>query len=176
MRNAIKLAVLLWALPAAAAALEVTGTAPASVKGAAKADFFLSGLAVKGVSFEGGAVVLPVSQVNDRVYSDVKLLSRALYGKLETCFRSGCARPGRAAAPAVKLEELKPLKSKSRVANAEVSFDGDLLVVLGVMASYRDPDEFWVAFPASVEFRDAGLKAAVERTVREAWARSQAKK
>ena len=81
-----------------AGALEVTGTAPAAVKGAPKADFTLSGITVKGVSWEGGAVVLPVTRVKARSYIDVKVLSRSLYSKLEACFTAGCPRPGRPSA------------------------------------------------------------------------------
>lgn len=152
-----------------AAALEVAGTVPERAKGAASADFNLSGVTVKGVAWENGAVVLPVTENKGRSYIDVKLLSRKLYSKLENCFKAGCPPPAKAPAPpAIKVEGFRPLKSKVRVANAEVSLDGELAVVLGVMVSSREPGTFWVAFPDSVVFSD-GLKAAVEKKVRDAW-------
>ena len=176
MRRAASAGLLALAAAGAAGALEVTGTVPAAVKGAAKADFTLSGITVKGVSWEGGAVVLPVTQVKDRAYIDVKILSRALYAKLEKCFTAGCPGAAKAPPPAVKVESVKPLKSESRVANAEVSFGGDLLLVLGVMSSYREPGTFWVAFPGSVEFRDPALKASAEKAVKESWLKSSSGK
>lgn len=170
MKNAVRTLVLCAMTASAAWSLDVTRTEPAAIKGAAKGDFLFPGLTVKGITYEDGAVVLPVTENKGKTYFDVKLLSRALYGKLETCFKKGCAKPpARAAAPVIKIDAIKPLKSKSRVANAEVSFDGDLLVVAGIMASFREPGTFWVAFPESLEFRDKALKTSVEKAVKEAW-------
>lgn len=191
MKNALKLAAVLLALAQCASALEVS--APVSVKGAAKADFDLSGITLKGVTWEKGAVVLPVTENKGRTYSDVKLNSKGLYAKLEACFKKGC--PAKEAAPAkaevardtaavsaavkaaapkmpvLKIEDFKLLKSKVRLANAEVSFDGELVVVMGVMASAKEEGTFWVAFPDSVEFRDPAFKAAVESFVIQSWAK-----
>ncbi|PIU19989.1 MAG: hypothetical protein COT18_04525 [Elusimicrobia bacterium CG08_land_8_20_14_0_20_59_10] len=170
MKNAIKILVLCVVTVSSAWSLDVTGTVPAAVKGAAKGDFLFPGLTVKGITYEEGAVVLPVTQYKEKTYFDVKLLSRALYVKLETCFKKGCAKPpARPAAPVIKIDAIKPLKSKSRVANAELSFDGDLLVVAGIMASFREPGAFWVAFPESLEFRDRALKTSVEKAIKAAW-------
>ena len=194
MKKLLNAAVLCLALASGAGALEVTGTVPGSVKGAAKGDFLLSGLEVRGVSFEKGAVVMPVTENKGRTYADVKLLSKALYGKIENCFKNGCAKQAAPAAgtegkekpapreekqaakvsvPVIKVEEFKPLKSKIRVANAEVSFDGELLVSLGVMASSKEPGTFWIAFPDTLEFKDGALKAAVEKAVKDGWEKSK---
>jgi len=187
MKNGLKLAILLLALAQCASALEVS--APAAVKGAASADFDLSGITLKGVTWEKGAVVLPVTENKGRTYSDVKLTSKTLYVKLEACFKKGCpvkeitavakdkvevAAAVKTAAPkkpVLKLEGFKLLKSKVRLANAEVSFDGELVVVTGVMASAREEGTFWVAFPDSVEFKDPAFKAAVESFVINSWAK-----
>lgn len=173
MRRALSLALLLALAPVPAAALEVAAVKPAAVKGAAKADFSFGPLTLKNVAWEKGAVVLPVSEVKGRKYSDVKLLSRALYGKLEACFRNGCSPAKPAAAPKAKIEALKPLKSPVRVANAEVSLDGDLLVTAGVMASRKEEGTFWVAFPPDIEFTDGAFKNAVESAVIAAWTKTK---
>lgn len=165
--------VLLLCLAAPAFALDVAGTTPAAVKGAAKADFSFGPVAVKGVAWDRGAVVMPQTDVKGRKYSDIKLLSKALYGKLETCFRSGCSPLKPASAPKIKVAALKPLKSKVRVANAEVWLDGDLLVVAGVMVSSREPGTFWVAFPPELGFTDGSFKAAVESAVIAAWTKKK---
>ena len=172
MRRLRSLAVLLL-LAAPASALEVTGVTPAAVKGAARADFALGPLTVRGVSWENGAVVLPVTENRGKKYSDVKLLSKGLYGKLEACFRDGCRAAKAGAAPKVKVQALKPLKSPVRVANAEVSLDGELLVVAGVMASRKEPGAFWVAFPPDLEFTDGSFKSSVESAVIAAWTKKK---
>ncbi|HBA61399.1 MAG TPA: hypothetical protein DCZ92_11405 [Elusimicrobia bacterium] len=170
MRNIIRALVLCALTASAASALDVTATEPAAIKGAAKGDFSFKGLTVRGITWEKDAVVMPVTENKGRTYFDVKLLSKKLYGKLETCFKSGCARPpARVPGPVVKVDAVKPLKSKSRVANAELSFDGELMVVVGIMASSKEPGTIWLAFPETVDFKDEALKASVEKSVKDAW-------
>ncbi|HNW43645.1 MAG TPA: hypothetical protein PKI19_04020 [Elusimicrobiales bacterium] len=200
MKNALNASVLIFSLAAGSAALEIAGTVPADVKGAPKGDFILSGLVVKNVAYEKGAVIMPVTENKGRTYADVKLLSKGLYGKIEACFKNGCAQPAAAKSPAkagdkpeakgkalaeevkqaakaaavtIKVEEFKPLKSKVRVANAEVSFDGELTASLGVMVSAKEPGAIWIAFPDPLEFKDGSLKAKVEETVKAAWAKNK---
>ncbi|MCX5793254.1 MAG: hypothetical protein NTY45_13730 [Elusimicrobia bacterium] len=174
MKSLLNIAILCLSLAAGAAALEIAGTVPEAVKGAPKADFNLSGLVVKSVAYEKGAVIMPATENKGRTYNDVKLLAKGLYGRIETCFRSGCAKPAaKSAAPAIKVEGFKPLKSPVRVANAEISFDKELLVVAGVMASRKEPGEFWIAFPEALEFKDEAFKASVENAVKAAWAKNK---
>lgn len=172
MRKVLELAALLL-LAAPAFALEVSATAPAAVKGAPRADFSFSVLTVKNITWEKGAVVMPVTENKGRKYTDVKLLSKGLYGKLEACFRNGCAPAKPGAAPRVKVAALKPLKSPARVANAEITLDGELLVVAGVMASKKEEGTFWVAFPPDLEITDPSFKSAVESSVIAAWAKKK---
>ncbi|OGR69406.1 MAG: hypothetical protein A2081_00420 [Elusimicrobia bacterium GWC2_61_19] len=172
MKKILEVLALCLSLQAAAAALEITSVNPAAVKGTAKADFTFSAFTVKNIAFDKGAVVLPVTESKGKTFSDVKLLSKSLYGKLEACFKNGCAKPAKApAAPKFRIEAFKPLKSKTRVANAELSFDGDLLVVAGVMASSKEPGTFWVAFPSDLAFGDGAFKSAIESAVIAAWAK-----
>ncbi|MCM2268463.1 MAG: hypothetical protein NDI60_11920 [Elusimicrobiales bacterium] len=174
MKSLLNSLLLCCALCAPAAALEITAVSPAAVKGAARADFSFPGLTVKGVTWEGGAVVMPLTDNKGKTFADIKLLSKGLYGRLEACFKAGCA-PAKAAKalPKVKAEAFKPLKSKSRVANAEISFDGELLVIAGVMASSKEPGTFWIAFPPELEFGDKAFKAAVESAVIAAWTKKK---
>ncbi len=172
MKRAAEILCLLL-LAAPAAALDITATAPAAVKGAAAADFTFAAFTLKGVKWEGEAVVLPVTENKGKTYTDVKLLSKGVYKRLEACFKAGCAPAKAKAAPKLKIEALKPLKSKARVANAELSFDGELLVVAGVMASSREPGTFWVAFPDAVDFLDGAFKASVESAVIAAWTKKK---
>lgn len=167
--SALLLAALL-AVPAGA--LEVTGVSPVAVKGAASADLSFGPVAVSSVSYRGGAVVMPATEVNGRTYSDIKLLNRAFYARIEACFKRGFVKPaGPPKAPSFKVLSVKPLRSRVRVANAQISFDGDLLVVAGVMASKREPGTFWVAFPPELSFSSPSFKSAVESAAIAAWVR-----
>jgi hypothetical protein len=173
MKNTLNALLLACALAAPAAALEITAVAPAAVKGAAKADFTFTALTVKGVTWEKGAVVMPLTDNKGKTYSDVKLLSKGLYGRLEGCFKNGCAPAKPGARPKVAVDALKPLKSKARVANAELSFDGELLVIAGVMVSSKEPGTYWVAFPPALAFPDGAFKSAVESAVIAAWTKKK---
>ncbi|HCC48135.1 MAG TPA: hypothetical protein DEQ38_08510 [Elusimicrobia bacterium] len=167
-------AVLFCLAAQAAAALEVTGVTPAGIKGASKGDFSFGLLTVKSVAWDRGAVVMPLTESGDRSYANIKLLSRGIYARLEACFKNGCAKPAKAPArPVLKVEALKPLKSTARVANAELSFDGELLVVAGVMASRKEEGAFWVAFPPDLVFTDPAFKSAVESAVIAAWTKKK---
>jgi len=158
----------------AAFALEVAGVSPEAVKGAPQADFSFGALTVRSVAWDKGAVVMPQTENKGRKYADIKLLSKSAYGKLEACFKNGFAKPAKAPArPAFKIAELKPLKSPARVANAELAFDGELLVVAGVMASRKEEGAFWVAFPPALVFNDPAFKASVESAVIAAWTKKK---
>jgi len=172
MKKVIEVLVLCLSLQAAASALELTALSTASAGGVLSGDFTFSSLTVKGVTFEKGAVIMPVTENRGKTYSDVKLLSKSLYGKMEACFKAGCAKAAKApAAPKFKIASLRPLKSKVRVANADLSFDGELLVVAGVMVSAKEPGTYWVAFPDTLAFPDAAFKSALESAVIAAWAK-----
>lgn len=159
-----------------AAALDVTAVSPAEIRGAAAGDFSFGPVSVKGISYSDGAVVMPETDNKGRKYADIKLLSKAIYGRIESCFKNGFSRPARAPRPpAARVTALKPLKSKARVANAEITFDGELLVVAGVMASKKEEGTFWVAFPPGLEFSDKAFKSAVESIVIAAWTKKGAK-
>lgn len=175
MRRALESLLLCAALQAPAAALDITAVVPAAVKGAAAADFAFGPFSVKGIAWDNGAVVLPATVYKDKTYQDVKILSKSLYARLESCFRSGCAPSRAAARPKVKVSDFRPLKSAFRVANAEVVFDGELSVTAGVMASSKEPGTFWVSFPGSVSFRDPAFKSAAESAVIAAWAKKPSK-
>lgn len=171
MKKVIEVLALCLSFQAAASALEITAVSTATVKGAAKADFSFSGMTVKGVAWEKGAVVMPLTENRGKTFADIKLLSRKAYAKLETCFKNGCPPAKAASAPKIRVGALKPLRSPARVANAEVSFDGELLVIAGVMASRKEDGAFWVAFPPELEFSDPAFKSSVESAVIAAWAK-----
>ena len=175
MKRPLSLCALLL-LAAPSFALEVTAVSPAVVKGAASADFTLGPVAVSSVTWEDGAVVMPFTENKGRKYTDIKLLTRGIYGRLESCFKDGFKAPAKApAAPKVEVAALKPLRSKARVANAEVVFDGELLVVAGVMASKKEEGSYWVAFPPNLRFASPAFKSAVESAVIAAWVKKGGK-
>ncbi|MBI4801947.1 MAG: hypothetical protein HY796_05425 [Elusimicrobia bacterium] len=162
------------AAPSASSGTVALASGPQKVKtaGSLKADFTFSGvLVVKNMAFEKNAVVMPVTAYKDRTYTDIKLLSKGFYMKIQACFARGeCASRTGAAAPVIKVEEVKLLKSRTRVANAEVSFDGELKVTFGVMKNRSG--ELWVVYPGNFEVADAAFKSAIAKAVKEAYAKA----
>lgn len=171
----LKLASLLLLLSAAPApALEVTAVAPAEIKGAETGDFSFGPVTVANIGYRDGAVLMPVTENKGKKYTDIRLLSRTAYDKIEACFKNGFTAPRKAPkAPEIKVSSLRPLRSKVRVANAEISFDGELLAVAGVMVSKKKEGDLWVAFPPDLSFTDKSFKKAVEKAVKKAWASKQ---
>jgi len=160
-------AIILSAL--SAGALEITAAAPAATEKGKAADFVFSGsVIVKNIAFEKGAVVMPVTEYKDRAYTDIRLLSKSLYEKLGACFsEKKCAYAGKAAKPKLSVLEVKPLKSKARVANVILAFDGELSVTFGVIQ--KASGELWAAYPANFEVKDPALKDLIENKVKEAF-------
>ena len=170
MRKAEFMAAVLAAFAAAAvnaAALEIISAAPLKTEKGKMSDFILSGsAAVRNVAFEKGAVLMPVTEYKDREYTDIKLLSKSLYEKIEACFsKDKCAYAGKAASPVLSVLEVKPLKSKTRVANVTLAFDGDLSVTFGVIKKVSG--EIWAAYPSNFEVKDAAFKDLIEKKVKE---------
>ncbi len=167
-------AVLPLLLAAGLGAVEITGADFPGKAPAYKADVsFCGGFSVKNISFQKDAVVMPLTEYGGRSYSDIKLLSKNLYWKLQACLAKGkCASGARSAAPAVKVGQIRPLRSETRLANAEVSIDGELLVVLGLMKSRYGG--LWVAYPSNFKVKNAKLKSAIAIAVKEAYSRASA--
>ncbi|MEK7721317.1 MAG: hypothetical protein AAB359_02885 [Elusimicrobiota bacterium] len=175
MRKLISVLALCLAAQSADA-LEITAASTSAVKGGAKGDFTFGAITIKSIAYEKGGVIMPSTENKGKTYTDIKLLSKALYGKLEGCFKNGFTKPARApAAPVVKVASFKPLKSRTRVANAEITFDGELLVMGGVMVSKKEEGTFWIAFPPDLVFPDGAFKSAVESAVIAAWTRKDRK-
>lgn len=160
----LALAVILLPLPNAAA-LEIISASPAKTEKGKKADFVFSGsAAVKGIAFEKGAVVMPVTENNGRTYTDIKLLSKTIYAKLEACFlKDKCAAGGPFLMPKLSVSEVRKLKSPKRVANVSLAFDGDLVVTFGVIK--KASGEIWAAYPDNFEVRNDELKGLIEKKV-----------
>jgi len=133
---------------------------------------FSGALEVKGISFQKNAVVMPVTEYKGRTYADIKLLSKGLYAKIEACLSKGVCKNAPGAEPKISVAGVKTLQSKTRVANAEAVFDGELLVTAGVMNSSREPGELWIAWPEIFKIKNAALKIKTEQLIKEAYAKT----
>ncbi|MFA6433680.1 MAG: hypothetical protein WCW52_03185 [Elusimicrobiales bacterium] len=168
-------AALLLTVPGACA-LEITSAVPVVSGKRQTSDFVFSrSLAVKGIAFENGAVVMPVAVYKEREYADIRLLSKTLYGKLESCFSGDkCSYSGKISAPKLSVLEVKTLKSRVRVANVALSFDGDLSVVFGVLKKISGGVR--AAYPENFEAKDPALRDLIETKVKEGFAGAVDKK
>ncbi|MCR4819859.1 MAG: hypothetical protein K5838_01900 [Elusimicrobiales bacterium] len=146
---------------------------PGSLQSNKQADMNLSGLIVRKVQWEDGALMMPVTVSNDRSYHDVKLISRDLYLKMEDCFINGCreASPNdNPTLPLVKVEAIKKLNSKFRVTNIEISFDNAITVSVGIMAENYPNGTYWLSYPQSIDFSSPLLKEQTDNVVFGAYA------
>ncbi len=161
------LAAALAVSAATAGGLEIVSAVPVKTEKGKSADFVFSGsVTVRGIAFENNAVVMPVTEYKDRTYTDIKILSKSLYQKIEACFvRENCAAVAPAVAPRVSLLGAAPLKSKTRIANVSLAFDGDLSVTFGVIK--KASGELWAAYPANFAAADYALKNLIDTKVAE---------
>ena len=151
-----------------AGALEVTkiSTTPVSSM------VFSGVIEVTGISLQKSAVVMPVTEYKGRTYADIKLLSKNLYAKIEACLSKGVCKNASGPEPKISVRGIKMLKSKTRVANAEAVFDGELLVTAGVINSSREPGDLWIGWPEDFKINNAELKTRTEQLVKEAYAKA----
>lgn len=170
---------LIFVLPASAYPMTVTvepGTMKSEDKGLKdnkQADLNLSGVIVRKVLWEDGAVMMPVTVSNDRSYNDVKLISRDLYRKMEDCFVNGCRESGTTdnpPMPVVRVEAIRKLNSKIRVSNIEISFDNAITVSVGIMAQNYPDGTFWLSYPQSIGFSTSRLQEYTDDVVFKAYA------
>lgn len=167
-KNSLIAAVLAgFAVCAPARALEIVSAEPIKTEQGKIGDFLFSGsVTVRGISFEKNAVVMPVTEYKDRTYTDVRILSKALYKKIEACFyKTKCAAKGNVSSPKVSLLSVSPLKSPVRIANVTLSFDGDLAVTFGALR--RDSGELRTAYPSDFEVSDPAVRKLIDDKVAE---------
>lgn len=157
---------LILLMPGIASAMNVT-IEPGSMKddksanGNKQADLNLSGLIVRKVLWQDGALLMPVTVSNDRSYNDVKLISRELYRKMEDCFVNGCRESSsldNPPLPSIGKIVIRKLNSKIRVSNIEISFDNGIVVSVGIMAENYPDGTFWLSYPQSIGFSSSRLQ------------------
>ena len=151
-----------------AVALEIISAVPVKTENGKRADFVFAGsVTVRGVSFDKNAVIMPVTEHKGRTYADIKILSKALYKKMEACFfKERCAAGGRVALPKISVLGAAPLRSDIRIANVFLSFDGDMSVTFGAIR--RASGEIWASYPDNFEVSDPGLRSLISTKVAEA--------
>lgn len=158
------------ASPAGAAELtswDIRASSPAVLSG----DFVFAGvLEIRGAEMRPEGLFMPAEEFGGRTYRDVRLLSRTAYAALDAAFRAGAGEGGTAkktSKVAWRIKDVRRMGGKSRKANADVEFDGDLLVTAGLMLSRRGGEKYWVAWPRGFVFLDRKLKKTVERALLE---------
>lgn len=154
--------------PARAAELtawEIKASSPSVLSG----DFTFAGaLEVKGVEMRPEGLFMPAEEFGGRTYRDIKLLSKNAYTALHSAFKAGAGKGKagkKAGKPAWSVKDFRKMGGKSRKANIDVEFDGDLLVTAGLVLSRRAGEKYWVAWPASFVFLDKKLKKDVEEAL-----------
>lgn len=148
-------------------AWEIKASSPSVLSG----DFSFAGaLEVRGVEMRPEGLFMPAEEFGGRAYRDVRLLSKTAYAALDAAFKAGAGK-GRSGKKPAKvawhIRDLRKTGGKSRKANIDVEFDGDLLVTAGLVLSSRGGEKYWIAWPRSFVFTDKKLRKDVERALLE---------
>lgn len=144
-----------------------------SVNGAGnKKDFeFSKFISVKGIMIDGGFLKMPLDAYKKKRYSNIRILSKDFYDRISDCFEdSGRVEIERAKKEekkdiSLKVEKIFPLKSPLRIANAEISFDEDIIIVFGIVKDKEKKGKFWISYPGHFEIMNDVLKNRLEKLI-----------
>lgn len=112
-----------------------------------------------------------------REYPQVKILSKAVHDKIVKAIEEGKVVPPEKVPPLkYKITKFFPLRARVRKANAEVTFNEAITIVIGVMESRKEKGEYWIAWPSrrdeefgrwirQVTFRDKKFKEEIEEEI-----------
>ncbi len=163
------LPVLLSAAPVPVSAELTSWEIKVSSPGVLSGDFVFAGvLRVEGAEMRPEGLFMPGEEFGGRIYRDVKLLSKSAYLAVTGAFKAG---PGRGKDKAAggkvswKITAVRRVNGKSRKANIDIDFDGDLLATAGLVLSNRAGEKYWIAWPRYFVFRDKDLKKRIEKAI-----------
>ena len=159
-----------------------------------KRDFeFSKTIFIKGIEFKSGFLKMPLDGYKTKKYSNIKILSKKFYHRILNCFKGEkCEAGGEKKDVLIKVEKIFPLKSPFRIANANISFDEELIVVFGVVketeargntaeagrqkqeirsqrseTATTDSDKFWISYPKAFEITNEVFKDKLEKLIKE---------
>lgn len=145
-----------------------------SVKGSQnKKDFeFSKTILVKNIEFKNGFLKMPLDGYKKKKYSNIKILSKDFYYKISNCFNiEKCAVRKEKKDILIKVEKIFPLKSPLRIANINISFDAELVVVFGIVKEKKDEKKIWISYPKDFEIRDEVFKNNLEKLIKKEFSR-----
>ncbi len=155
---------------------EISALNISSVNGIkSKKDFeFSKTILVKRIEFKNGFLKMPLDSYKTKKYSNIKILTKDFYNKILNCFNSDkCEKSGERKNISIKIEKIFSLKSPLRIANANVSFDGELIVVFGIVKEKREKEKIWISYPKDFEISDEVFKDNLEKLIKREFEKSQ---
>lgn len=113
--------------------------------------------AVKNIAMKDGKIVMPVEQSKDRVYENIRIISRQTYERILSVFKKEkCISSNKKVPVNFKIRSVRKLKSDYRIANVEVEFDEDIMAVFGIIRNRKG--EIDVRAPADFSFINEPFK------------------
>lgn len=142
---------------------EITGCSFST--GSVNAELSFAGVySVKNIGLKDGKIVMPAEENKGRIYENIRILSRQTYEKIFSVLKSGkCQAVKSARQPDFRIKSVKKLKSEYRIANAQVEFDSDIVVVFGVIKKYGG--ELSVSLPKDFIFLNDNFAASVKKKI-----------
>jgi hypothetical protein len=140
-----------------------------------KKDFeFSKTILIRRIEFKNGFLKMPLDSYKTKKYSNIKILTKDFYNKILNCFNiEKCAKSGERKNISIKLDKIFPLKSPLRVANANVSFDDDIIVVFGIVKEKKERKKIWISYPKDFEILDEVFKDNLEKLIKREFEKSQ---
>ncbi|MCG2725302.1 MAG: hypothetical protein L6420_03420 [Elusimicrobia bacterium] len=128
---------------------------------------FSKTILIKGIEFEDGFLKMPLDGCKKKKYSNIKILSKDFYQKILDCFKiQKCVISAAKKDISLKVEKIFSLKSPLRIANANVSFDNELIVTFGIVKDKDKKDEIWISYPEAFEIKDEAFKDKLEKLIK----------
>ncbi len=125
---------------------------------------FAQSYTVKNIVMKDGKIVMPVEQHKERVYENIRIISKQTYERILSIFKTGkCVSAKKKTPVNFKVRSVRKLKSEYRIANAEVEFDEDIMAVFGIMRNRKG--NLSVSVPADFIFIDESFKQLVFKDI-----------
>ena len=125
----------------------------------------------------GGAMALPISNSRDgREFANIRIMNKNLYDKMMTDSRK--PHTENCLPPAVKVISARTLKPSARIANVEISFDGELAATFGVLKTHTKGGgvSYRMLTPDNFKFKSSALRKSVRELVIEAGIKAASEK
>lgn len=132
---------------------------------------FSKTIRVKNIEYKNSTIIMPLDIFKDKKYDNIRIMTKELHDVILKSFLTGkntkktTKDPLNYKTPEFKITQIRKLSSPYRIANVEVVFDDSLLVVLGIIKSKHNPEDFWISYPDNFEIIDKNYERIFKKQI-----------